>query len=118
MQACQRGRRSVGEGRISAMRFGHPALGLLPFLRPAERREVKYRVGVPYLIGAAGEGGVGVEYLVAITQEAAQRPDLRRFGNGFIAVLRRGSEIVDLGGDGFIEGRVEVIVEVASIGGA
>src|SRR6266498_4184612 len=48
---------------------GRAALGLLPLLLAAERRQVQQLAREADLVGAAGVGRVGVEHAVAVAQE-------------------------------------------------
>src|SRR5713101_5850374 len=62
---------SVGEVGDRSVGLGGTTLGLLPVLLPAEGGQVEEVVRAAGHLGAAGVVGVGVEEVVAVTQEAA-----------------------------------------------
>src|SRR5215813_10210680 len=105
---------SAGERRIAAADRGDPgspALGLLPVLLAAEGRHIEVGVGVPDVLGAPGEGRVGVEDLLALAQEAAVAGHL---GGAVTAEQARFGPVVVLGLAAVgVQADLVVIVEVA-----
>ena len=113
------------EVRHGLTRGVRSALGLLPVLLPTQRRLVEDSVGVAAGLGAAGEGGVGVEEGVTVPQEEAEARILERLllvqrpvQRGRLGCLQLGPvAVVDLqGGLRLVDGGVEVVVEVAPEG--
>src|SRR6266566_1585887 len=106
---------SAGERRVAAADRRDPALGLLPVLLAAERRHVQVGIGVPDVLGAPGEGRIGVEDLVALAQEAAVAGHL---GGAVAAEQARFGPVVVLGLAAVgVQADLVVVVEVAAVGG-
>src|SRR6185312_10344306 len=101
---------SVGERRVRPVQPGRPSPGFLP----AQRGQVKQRVGAAEAVGAARVGRVGVEDVVAVAQEAAEAGHLCRGG---VAAddLRLGPEVVLQLRSRPVQGGLEVVVEVAAV---
>src|SRR5215471_20665606 len=110
--------RLAGERRIAAAGRrdpGSPALGLLPVLLAAEGRHIEVGVGVPDVLGAPGEGRVGVEDLLALAQEAAVA---RHLGGAVTAEQARFGPVVVLGLAAVgVQADLVVVVEVAAVSG-
>ena len=62
---------SAREGRVPAADGRDPALGLFPVLLAAQGGQVEQDVRGADVFGAAGEGRIGVEDVLAVAQEAA-----------------------------------------------
>src|SRR6185312_12401646 len=112
-RACRAGA-SVGERRVRPVQPGRPSPGFLPVFLPAQRGQVKQRVGAAEAVGAARVGRVGVEDVVAVAQEAAEAGHLCRGG---VAAddLRLGPEVVLQLRSRPVQGGLEVVVEVAAV---
>src|ERR1039457_6684221 len=63
---------SAGERRVDGARRVDPALGLFPAFLAAQGGHVEEGVGAAEDVGTPGEGRVGVEDLLALSQEAAE----------------------------------------------
>src|ERR1017187_9846332 len=63
---------SGGERRVDGARRVDPALGLFPAFLAAQGGQVEEGVGAAEDVGTPGEGRVGVEDLLALSQEAAE----------------------------------------------
>src|SRR6266851_5314975 len=108
----------LGEVRDRRTGVGGAALRLLPLLLAAQGRDVQDGVRAAELLGAAAEGGVGVEHRVAVAQEAADAGLLGRpvqdpgqaglLQLGLVAVVEHHRP------DRGVDADVEVVVEVAA----
>src|SRR6266702_4794030 len=111
----------LGEVRDGLAGLGRSALRLLPLLLPAEDRGVEERLGAAELLGAASEGRIGVEHLVAVLQEAADSGLLGRAVEHPSETGRLQLSLVPVvehhRSHGRVDADVEVVVEVAAEGG-
>src|ERR1700685_4171968 len=99
---------SAGDRRVAAADGFDAALGLLPVLLAAEGGQVEQGVGAAEGVGAPAVGRVGVEDLVALTEEAAEAGEFgrplvaERLGDGAVVVVEQAAGRVEGDGEGVI----------------
>src|SRR5579859_6861173 len=103
---------SAGECRVATADRFDTALGLLPILLAAKGGQVEQGVGADERVGTPAVGRVGVEDLLAVTEEAAEAGE---FG-GLLVAERPGDRTVVVVDQAAVrvQGDTVVVVELAA----
>ena len=111
---------SAGEVGGGSVQGAGPAFWLFPLFLAAQGGHVQDAVSAAGLFGAGAEGRVGMENLVAVSEEAAESGLLTRLiddeSEAGCAKLALVPVIEHDRGDGGVERDVEVVVEVTAVG--